>query len=74
MQVLTTAPTPHRVAPVQLSNQRRLVYTPHTYGPGVFMQPYFQDNSFPSNMEAVWDQHFAFVQQATGQPIIIGER
>jgi len=62
-----------KVAPVRLSDQTKLVYTPHTYGPGVYMQSYFRAPNFPHNMEAIWDQHFAFVQQSTGQPIVIGE-
>ena len=37
------------------------------------MQSYFRAPNFPHNMEAIWDQHFAFVQQSTGQPIVIGE-
>ena len=59
--------------PVHLSDQSKLVYTPHTYGPGVYMQGYFKAANFPHNMAAVWDSHFAFVQQATGQPVVIGE-
>ena len=62
-----------KAAPVKLSDQQKLVYTPHTYGPGVFMQSYFSDARFPANMEAVWEAHFAFVQRSTGQPIVIGE-
>ena len=41
--------------------------------PGVYMQSYFADPSFPNNMEGIWDAHFAFVQKATGVPIVIGE-
>jgi endoglucanase len=60
--------------PVVLSNQEKLVYTPHTYGPNVFDgHPYFSDPSFPDNMPPIWEQHFGFVPNATGQAIVIGE-
>ncbi|WP_235429916.1 glycoside hydrolase family 5 protein, partial [Xanthomonas sp. GPE 39] len=35
-----------------------LVLSPHVYGPDVYGQPYFSDSNFPSNMSAIWDQHF----------------
>lgn len=62
-----------RAQPVKLQDMRKLIYSPHTYGPSVYMQSYFKSPSFPQNMAAIWDQHFAFVQKATGQPLIIGE-
>ena len=62
-----------KVAPVTLSNQKRLVYSPHSYGPSVYMHEYFKDGAFPQNMEGIWDSHFGFAQKATGQAIVIGE-
>ena len=62
-----------KVAPVALSNQRRLVYSPHSYGPSVYMHNYFKAPDFPNNMESVWESHFGFAQQYTGQAIVIGE-
>jgi endoglucanase len=60
--------------PVTLSNQKKLVYTPHTYGPNVFDgHAYFSDPTFPENMPAIWNQHFGFVPNVTGQAIVIGE-
>ena len=40
-----------RVAPVRLSDQTKLVYSPHVYGPSVYQQAYFNDLRFPSNSE-----------------------
>ena len=60
-------------APVKLKDQSRLVYSPHTYGPSVYLQDYFKVNNFPSNMAQIWNDHWAFVRQATGTPIVIGE-
>lgn len=60
--------------PVTLVNQQKLVYTPHTYGPNVWDgHDYFQDPTFPENMPAIWEAHFGFVPNATGQAIVIGE-
>ena len=70
-------------APVRLSDQSKLVYSPHTYGPGtVQQQSYFPTCNgggcqtqlgFPTNMPAVWDRHFGFVAQATKQAVVVGE-
>ncbi|KAL3923959.1 MAG: hypothetical protein SGPRY_004061 [Prymnesium sp.] len=53
--------------------QNKVVYSPHTYGPSVYMQHYFHADNFPYNMQGIWEQHFAFVQQLTGQPVVVGE-
>merc|ERR1740139_1569036 len=62
-----------RAAPVKLSDPSKLVYSPHAYGPSVYMQGYFSSGSFPANMAAVWERHWAFVQASTGTPVVIGE-
>ena len=62
-----------KVAPVTLSDQKRLVYSPHSYGPSVYMHEYFEEENFPHNMDAIWNSHFGFAKQATGQAIVIGE-
>ena len=61
-----------QVAPVQLRDPSKLVYSPHVYGPSVYLQHYFTAPGFPNNMPAVWEQHFAFAQ-GLGTPIVIGE-
>jgi len=60
-------------APLKLSNQDKLVYSPHSYGPSVYSQPYFKDPNFPHNMPAIWHTHFGFVANATGNAIVVGE-
>ncbi len=52
--------------PVLLTNKKKLVYSPHVYGPAVKSQPYFSASNFPSNMPAIWDAHFGSVADATG--------
>ncbi len=56
-----------KTAPVLLDNTKKLVYSPHVYGPAVYIQPYFRASNFPSNMPAIWDAHFGTVADATGK-------
>jgi endoglucanase len=58
---------------VKLSKPGRVVYSPHTYGPNVFNQPYFSDSSFPSNMPRIWDKHFGFIRLFHDSAIVTGE-
>jgi endoglucanase len=59
--------------PVRLSNARKLVYSPHEYGQGVFDQPWFSDPRFPQNMAARWETGFQFIATQGTAPILIGE-
>lgn len=50
----------------------RLVLAPHTYGPDVHPQPFFDDPTFPANMPAIWERNFGqFLKQ--GYAVILGE-
>jgi len=62
-----------RTAPITLSGADQLVYSPHTYGPSVYNQPYFSDGSFPNNMPAIWNDHWGFIPALTGKAVVIGE-
>jgi endoglucanase len=62
-----------KTAPVRLQNQKRLILSPHTYGPSTFMQGYFEERSFPHNMAEVWKSHFLFARELSGAAIVIGE-
>ncbi|CAI5708972.1 unnamed protein product [Peronospora destructor] len=59
--------------PVKLCVDNRLVYCPHTYGPAVSWQPYFNAENFPENMPSVWDNHFGYLKHQTDVPLVIGE-
>lgn len=59
--------------PVQLSNNKKLVYSPHEYGPTVYPQPWFTDPSFPSNMAAIWEKNFNFIHTKNMAPLFAGE-
>ena len=70
-------------APVRLRDQSKLVYSPHTYGPGtVKQQAYFptcagggcgKAAGFPGNMPDIWDRHFGFVAEQTKHAVVVGE-
>ncbi len=49
----------------------RILYLPHTYGPSVYRQPYFDAPNFPSNMPSIWEIHFG--RMAASYPLGIGE-
>ena len=62
-----------KTQPVRLSDPSKLVYSPHTYGPGTFMQKYFNDGAFPSNLAGLWSSRFAFLAEWSKAPVVIGE-
>ena len=71
MEFATMYPTYHdgenlvgaRRRPVMLRDHSRLVYMPHTYGPGVRSMSYMETDDFPENSELVWDEHFLFLRK-----------
>ena len=50
----------------------RLVFSPHIYGPSVSKQSYFSSADFPTNMPAIWDDHFGYLKDQ-GYCLAIGE-
>ena len=58
---------------VRLSDPSKLVYSPHTYGPSVHLQWYFNAPEFPANMETIWKRRFGFISQQELSPVVIGE-
>ena len=59
--------------PVEITYMDKLVYSPHEYGPEVYMQTWFQDPEFPENMPAVWGPHFGFIMEQNIGHNLIGE-
>jgi len=49
----------------------KLVLSPHTYGPDVFVKPTFSDQSFPDNLARDWEVLFG--QFHPTHPVVIGE-
>ncbi len=46
--------------PVRLPKEK-VVYSPHVYGPSVYMMSYFKRPDFPDNMPAIWEAHFGYL-------------
>lgn len=53
-------------------DSKKLVLSPHVYGPDVYNQPYFSAANFPANMPAIWDAHFGQLR-GQGYTVVIGE-
>ena len=65
-------------APITLARPewtRRVVYSPHTYGPDVYDHWVFRDwANFPNNMPGIWQAQFGFAEGVQGQrAVVIGE-
>lgn len=58
---------------IKLTVPNKLVYSPHVYGPDVFMMSYFKDPDFPKNMPAIWNEHFGFIKKNRIGCLVVGE-
>ena len=58
-----------RKHPIRLSDPRRLVYSPATFGPSTYSFPFFTYGKFPLNMPRILDLKFDFVQYDLRSPI-----
>jgi endoglucanase len=59
--------------PITLNHPRRLVYSPHEYGPSVYPETWFSSPQFPSNLPSVWNHHWGFIVQQAIAPVVVGE-
>lgn len=59
--------------PVRLTRARKLVYSPHEYGPGVYNASWFSDPTFPQNLYTRWETGFNYIGTQNIAPIWIGE-
>ena len=50
----------------------KIVYSPHSYGPAVYMQSFFRAEDFPSNMPRIWDASYGRLAIG-GTAIVVGE-
>ena len=60
-------------APVILNVPNRVVYSPHDYGPDVYLQGWFKDPTFPNNLPSVWDKHWGYIAKQGIAPVVLGE-
>ena len=61
---------PQDYLPLSVPNNK-LVFSPHTYGPDVYMKSTFYDPSFPNNLAKDWETLFGYLYPK--HPMIIGE-
>lgn len=59
--------------PVRLTISKKVVYSPHEYGAGVYNQPWFSDPTFPNNMPTRWETGFNYIVTQQIAPVLIGE-
>jgi aryl-phospho-beta-D-glucosidase BglC (GH1 family) len=59
--------------PITAIPEENLVYSPHEYGPEVYDQEWFSDDSFPDNMPDIWDEYFWFIYKENISPLLFGE-
>lgn len=53
-----------RTHPVTTGNSetdKRIIYSPHTFGPDTWNQSYFKESDFPKNMPSIWETFFGFI-------------
>jgi len=60
-----------RKYPVRLPKEK-IVYSPHVYGPSVYMMNYFRSQNFPDNLPPIWETHFGYLRELN-YTIVIGE-
>jgi len=61
---------PQAYAPLNIPADK-LVLSPHSYGPDVYMEPEFDAANYPANLAANWEQLFG--QFYPKHPVIVGE-
>jgi endoglucanase len=61
--------------PVSLgSRQDKLVYSPHDYGPDIYVQPWFQGTFDKARLYAeCWGPNWAYIAEQNIAPILVGE-
>ncbi|MDP9139898.1 MAG: cellulase family glycosylhydrolase [Pseudomonadota bacterium] len=61
---------PQAYQPLNIPNNK-LVLSPHTYGPDVFVKPTFSAANYPANLAADWEKLFG--RFSSQHPVVIGE-
>ena len=66
---------PYNCKPMNYSfiPKNKLVFSPHVYGPDVYLHSYHNSPSYPSNMFSIWDTHFGFLHTVKNENVVIGE-
>ncbi|SNR17255.1 cellulase family glycosylhydrolase [Tenacibaculum jejuense] len=62
-----------RQYPIQLTDQTKLMYSAHEYGPEVSQQDWFETPDFPQNMPGIWEENYGYLYDNETSPLFIGE-
>lgn len=62
-----------KLNPIRLTVGKKVVYSPHEYGPGVYNASWFSDPTFPNNMPTRWETGFNYIVTQQIAPVLIGE-
>ncbi len=60
-------------SPVSLAVANQLVYSPHLYGPNVYKQRWFNAETTPRSLEAVWSRQWAYISEWGIAPVWLGQ-
>lgn len=60
-------------APVVLAKEKKVVYTPHTYGPSQHDRAEFTNAAYPDNMPDVWQDHWGYIRNISSAAVVLGE-
>uniref|UniRef100_A0A914ULZ7 Protein kinase domain-containing protein n=1 Tax=Plectus sambesii TaxID=2011161 RepID=A0A914ULZ7_9BILA len=64
-----------RTNPISTGNpehDKRIIYSPHSFGPDLWNQTYFKESNFPKNMPSIWEEFYGFLTSAKDNPVIVG--
>lgn len=59
--------------PVVLSVPNQLVYSAHDYGPNLFEQPWFNNNTTDTSLQGIWTKYWGYISAAGTAPVWVGE-
>lgn len=59
--------------PIRLTTAKKVVYSPHEYGAGVYNASWFSEPNFPNNMPVRWETGFNYIVTQNIAPVLIGE-
>jgi endoglucanase len=59
--------------PVMLSVPNQLVYSPHEYGPVLFVQKWENSSTTPASLASIWNQYWGYISANGIAPLWIGE-
>ncbi|MEE2925782.1 MAG: cellulase family glycosylhydrolase [Chloroflexota bacterium] len=62
-----------RINPIHLDQPNKLVYSLHEYGPGVWPQPWFDQDDFTDTLYDRWSKGFGHILDNEIAPVLVGE-